>query len=267
MTKPESRRVAIVTGGLSGIGHAIALELVGQGHRVAVGARDLESAPRRAAFAALTLAALDSGGEVRAGVLDLCDPAGPDAFMRDTELSFGPADILVNAAGITAEQPVSGHPDALWAAVIDTNLTGAFRMIRAVLPAMMARGWGRIVNIGSTAASVGAAANPAYCASKSGLLGLTRAVALEGAAHGVTCTMVSPTWVDTPLMEEDLRQIAAREGRGRTPAELRAEIAAQNPQRRIIRPAEVAALVGFLVGEAAAGITMEEMKITGGALW
>lgn len=267
MTQSAAHRVAIVTGGLSGIGHAVALSLAGAGYRVAVGARDLESRDRLAAFGALTEAALAGGGEVRADVLDLRDPASVEAFCGRAAQRFGPADILVNAAGITAEQPVSGHPDRLWADIIDTNLTGAFRMIRACLPGMMSRGWGRIVNIGSTAASVGWKDNPAYCASKAGLLGLTRCVALEGAAQGVTCVMVSPTWVDTPLMEADLRQIVEREGKGRTPAEARAAIAAENPQGRIIAPEEVAALVVFLVGEQTAGITMEEIKITGGALW
>ena len=263
----EPRRHVIVTGGLSGIGHAVALDLAGKGHRVAVGARDLESRSRRAAFGALTEAALAGGGEVRADALDLTDPASVTAFCARAADRFGPADVLVNAAGVTAEQPVQGHSDALWRQVIDTNLTGAFRMIRACLPAMIARGWGRIVNIGSTAATVGWKDNPAYCASKAGLLGLTRCVALEGAAHGVTCVMVSPTWVDTPMMEADLAQIVAREGRGRSTTEARAEIAAQNPQGRIIEAGEVAALIGFLIGDAAKGITMEEVKITGGALW
>ena len=148
-----------------------------------------------------------------------------------------------------------------------TNLNGAFRMIREVLPGMMERGFGRIVNIGSTAAEGGWKDNPAYCASKAGLLGLTRCVALEGAAQGVTCVMVSPTWVETELMRRNVEQVAAREGKGRTAAELMAEIAAQNPQQRIIQPDEIAALVGFLCGKRAKGITMENIKVTGGALW
>lgn len=267
MTTDGQRRVAIVTGGLSGIGHAIAMVLAGSGYRVVVGARDLDSKSRQAAFAALVDTALSHGGEVRAGRVELRDANSVNAFVRDAEACFGPVDILVNAAGITAEQPVTGHPDDLWSDVLETNLTGAFRMIRATLPAMMAQGWGRIVNIGSTAASVGHRDNPAYCASKAGLLGLTRCVALEGAARGVTCVMVSPTWVDTPMMDADLRQIVEREGRGRTLAEARAAIAAESPQGRIIQPAEVSALVGFLVGDTVPGLTMEEIRITGGALW
>src|SRR5690606_9179857 len=134
----------------------------------------------------------------------------------------------------------------LWLKILDTNLNGAFRMIREVLPGMIARKWGRIVNIGSTAASVGWKDNPAYCASKSGLLGLTRCVALEGAPHGVTCAMVSPTWVETELMRRNVEQVVAREGNGRSLAEAMAEIAGQNPQQRIIQPDEIAGTVAFL---------------------
>lgn len=266
MIADAARRV-IVTGGLSGIGQAIALELVRHGYRVALGARDLTSPARRATIGVLTAAAQAGGGEVRADRIDLTDPQSVDDFCARAVDWFGPADVLINAAGLTAQQPVQGHSDALWQSIIDTNLTGAFRMIRACLPAMKAQGWGRIVNIGSTAATVGWEDNPAYCASKAGLLGLTRCVALEGAAHGVTCVMVSPTWVDTPMMQSDLAELVARERRGRTVDQARAEITAQNPQRRIIQPEEIAAVVGFLIGEAAKGITMEEIKVTGGALW
>ncbi len=260
-------RTAIVTGGLSGIGQAIALALLAAGHRVAVGSRDLESRARQEAFGALTSAALAGGGEVRAAELDLRDAASIARFVAGCEARFGPAEILVNASGITAEQPVVGHSDKLWSDIIDTNLTGAFRMIRAILPAMIARGWGRIINIGSTAATVGWRDNPAYCASKAGLLGLTRCVADEGAASGVTCVMVSPTWVDTPMMESDLRQVLEREGKGRTLAEARAEIAQNNPQGRIIQPQEIAAMVCFLATSAVPGLTGENIQITGGAHW
>ena len=195
------------------------------------------------------------------------DGPGVDRFVRAAQAVTGPIDILVNAAGTTAEQPVCGHSDELWSKIIDTNLTGAFRMIRALLPGMIERRWGRIINIGSTAASVGWKDNPAYCASKSGLLGLTRCVALEGAAHGVTCVMISPTWVETELMRRNLEQVVEREGRGRSAAEAMAEIASRNPQGRIIQPSEIAALAVFLCGEGARGVTMENIQITGGALW
>ena len=140
-------------------------------------------------------------------------------------------------------------------------------MARALLPGMMARGWGRIINIGSTAATVGWKDNPAYCASKAGLLGLTRCIALEGAPHGVSCVMISPTWVETELMRRNVEQVLAREGKGRTLEDAMAEIAAQNPQQRIIQPGEVASLAAYLCRNDAHGITAENIQITGGALW
>ena len=140
-------------------------------------------------------------------------------------------------------------------------------MTRAVLPGMLAQRWGRVINIGSTAASVGAKDSPAYCASKAGLLGLTRCVALEGAALGVTCVMISPTWVDTEMMDSILAEVVALEKLGRTVAEAKAHIAAQNPQGRIINAEEIAALAVFLCSNAAGGITMENIQVTGGALW
>src|SRR5690606_7998221 len=142
-----------------------------------------------------------------AGRLDLRDPGALTTGLRAAESAGGPADILVSAAGTTAEQPVSGHSDELWLKIIDTNLNGAFRMIRTYLPGMIERRWGRVINIGSTAATVGWKDNPAYCASKSGLLGLTRCVALEGAPHGVTAVMISPTWVETELMRRNVQQV------------------------------------------------------------
>ncbi len=267
-------RSAVITGGLTGQGLAIARALAGAGANVAVGsyigagrAGDAAAYPEDAVARAVRAELEVFGVRVHAGHLDVRDTEAARAFLAVSEAACGPADILVNAAGTTAEQPVCGHTDELWDKIIDTNLTGAFRMMRELLPGMIARKWGRIVNIGSTAATVGWKDNPAYCASKSGLLGLTRCVALEGAPHGVTCAMISPTWVETELMHRNAAQVALREGRGRSAGEVVAEIAAQNPQNRIIQPEEIAALALFLCGEGARGITMENIQITGGALW
>ncbi len=271
-----SGRAAVVTGGLTGQGLAIAHELARAGANVAVGSYVSEAAGRQGDAAAYpdpeeiaaVRGALEAhGAKVFAGHLDVRDTGAIRGFLGAAEVICGPADILVNAAGTTAEQPVCGHSDELWLKILDTNLNGAFRTMREVLPGMIERKWGRIVNIGSTAASVGWKDNPAYCASKAGLLGLTRCVALEGAPHGVTCVMVSPTWVETELMRRNVEQVVAREGRGRSPAEAMADIAAQNPQQRIIQPGEVAGTVAFLCSEAARGITAENIQITGGAHW
>ena len=266
---------ALVTGGLTGQGLAVARALAAQGAHVAVGSYvgadarmgDAAAYPEMVEMEQARQSLLAAGGRVFAGHLDVRDEASVQGFIAAAEAECGPIAILVNAAGTTAEQPVSGHSDALWQKIIDTNLTGAFRMMRAVLPGMMARKWGRIINIGSTAATVGWKDNPAYCASKAGLLGLTRCVALEGAPHGVSCVMISPTWVETELMRRNVAQLVEREGKGRTREDAMAEIAAQNPQQRIIQPGEVASLAAYLCRDDARGITAENIQITGGALW
>lgn len=271
-----SGRSAIVTGGFSGMGLAIATALAEAGANVAVGSyiapaggarSDAAYYPGAEEIERVRAALAAHGTKVHAAHLDVRDSEVTNLFAAEAQAAIGPADILVNAAGTTAEQPVCGHSDALWEKIVDTNLTGAFRVTRAVLPGMIGRGWGRIVNIGSTAASVGWKDNPAYCASKAGLLGLTRCVALEGAAHGVTCVMISPTWVETELMRRNVAQVVEREGKGRTPEEAMAEIAKGNPQQRMLQPREIAALAVFLCSDLAKGITMENIQITGGALW
>lgn len=270
-------RSAVITGGLTGQGFAIARALAEEGARVAVGSFVREVAEEKQVDAAAypdpaeiskVRSALEAlGAVVHAGHLDVRSMASIDAFVVAAEAACGPADILVNAAGTTAEHPVCGHPDELWLTILDTNLNGAFRMTRRLLPGMIGRGWGRIINIGSTAATVGWKDNPAYCASKSGLLGLTRCVGLEGAPHGVTCVMISPTWVETELMRRDVAQVVEREGRGRTLDEAMTAIAADNPQKRIIQPDEIAALAVFLCTDRAKGLTAENIQITGGAVW
>lgn len=270
-------RCALVTGGLTGQGREIAAALAREGAAVAAGSYVGSVAGRQGDAAAYPeadevgdvrsmLGGL-GGGAIHVGHLDVREEASIEAFVRAAEKVCGPIDILVNAAGTTAEQPVCGHSDELWLKIIDTNLTGAFRMIRRVLPGMTGRRFGRIINIGSTAATVGWKDNPAYCASKAGLLGLTRCVALEGAPHGVTCVMISPTWVETELMRRNLAQLVEREGRGRSIDDAMAEVAAANPQGRIIQPREVAALTAFLCREEAGGITGENIGVTGGAHW
>lgn len=248
------------------MGLAIATALSRAGASVAVGSRSVKGNDDTHFKAALDQIRATSR-PVHAGTLDVTDQRSVDTFLTQAQDAIGPVDLLINAAGMTREQPVCGHSDALWDEILDTNLTGAFRMTRGLLPPMIDNGFGRIINIGSTAASVGWADNPAYCASKAGLLGLTRCVALEGAAHGVNCVMVSPTWVETDLMRGDVKEIVALEGKGRTLEQAMADIAQENPQKRLIQPREIADLVAFLCSDAARGLTMENIQVTGGALW
>jgi NAD(P)-dependent dehydrogenase (short-subunit alcohol dehydrogenase family) len=255
---------AFITGGLTGVGLSIAEGLAEAGANVAVGSY-LD--PATSDLAAEVRERLEAfGTKVFAGHLDVRDSDFVRGFVRDAEAVCGPIDILVNAAGICFEQPVSGHSDELWHRILDTNLTGAFRTTRETLPGMMARNWGRIINIGSTYASVGWADNPAYCASKAGMLGLTRCVALEGAAHGVTCVMISPSGVDTEMTRRTHREIAERQGMGRTPEDVMHDVLMRKPQGRLIQPTELAALATFLCREEAKSITMENIPVTGGSL-
>jgi len=255
----NQNRTAIVTGGLQGIGLAIAADLAAQGIRVAVGAR-------RGADAALAASARETIGDgCLVAALDVRSSESVESFVGSVRETFAAPDILVNAAGVTVHQTVDGHSDEDWESTIDTNLTGPFRMIRACLPGMKECGWGRIVNIASTAAHTAEATHAAYCASKTGLLGLTRAVALEGAPHGVTCVSVSPGWVETDMLRESAGILARKSGRSQ--AEEIAIMAASNPQNRLIQPEEISALVAFCCSEAAAGLTMEDIQVTAGALW
>jgi len=255
----QKSRIAIVTGGLQGIGLAIASELARQGIRVAVGAR------RGADVELSAKAKSEVGDQCLVTPLDVQSTQSVEAFIGHVKDSIGAPDILINAAGVSVHQTVSGHSDEDWDSVIETNLSGPFRMIRACLPYMKEQGWGRIVNIASTAARVAAPTHAAYCASKTGLIGLTRAVALEGGPHGITCVAISPGWVETDMLRESARIMAEKSGH--TQAEEIAAIGASNPQNRLIQPEEIAALAAFCCSDAAAGLTMEDIQVNAGALW
>jgi 3-hydroxybutyrate dehydrogenase len=266
-----AERTAMVTGGASGMGLAIARALATAGARVAIGS--LLAGGKRADGELTYLPgqeqmdrALSQLGSDSIGMnLDVTSDESVDEFWRSTEDRLGPVDILVNAAGITAEQTIVGHSDDLWNKVIEVNLTGTYRAIKRVLPSMIERKWGRIINLASTAASVGAATSGAYCASKAGVVGLTRAVALEGAPYGVTCNSISPTWVDTSFGRAWMTDIAEHEQRSGD--DYVADVEKSNPQGRLISPTEIGALALFLCSEGAKGITMEDLRVSAGSLW
>lgn len=252
-------RVTVVTGGNAGIGLAIAKALAARGARVVVGARRCADPAEAAKVAG------DIGHGAMALGLDVCQTASVSAFKAAVQDRLGRPDILVNSAGVSVHQTVCGHSDEDWDKVIDANLNGPFRTIRACLPGMIEAGWGRIINIASTAATTAMPTHAAYCASKSGVLGLTRAVALEGAPHGVSVLAVSPTWVETDMLRASARQQAAAAGHDY--ATEMAALAAANPQHRLVQAEEIAALVSFLCSDHAPGLTMEDIQINAGAHW
>ena len=252
-------RTAIITGGTTGIGLACARSLIERGHRVAIGAR-------RAGDTAVQAEVRSAVGDsVMLAALDVADRASVDGFVAQVAKAFGAPTILVNAAGIYQEAFLQDHSEGAWIDQIEINLSGAFRMTRAVFSGMIDAGWGRIANIASTAGTKGERGYAAYCASKAGLIGLSKATAVEGAPHGISCIAVSPTWVETPMMENAFDRIAMAQGITREAA--RAVIAGSNPQGRIVQAAEVAAIVDFFCSDAAPGLTNVDIQINAGADW
>lgn len=255
----SGNKTAIITGGLSGMGLAIARRLAKDGTTVVVGARSAGDA----AYVSKILGPDQSN--IYAAELDVRSSESVDTFVANVAETYGSVDILINAAGVYEEAAVIEHPDNIWDDHIDTNLSGSFRTIRAVMPHMKRAGWGRIVNIASVAAHNGMANNAAYCTSKAGLLGLGRCVSLEGAALGITCVSISPTWVETEMLRRFIDADIA--STGQSLEEVRAEYAKSNPQNQLVQPTEVAELAAFLVSDAARALTMEDYQINAGSLW
>jgi len=234
-----ARRVALVTGGGRGIGREIALALARDGLDVAVGARTREQVEDVAAAARVL------GGRALALELDVTDLEGVRRAVARTETALGPVDVLVNNAGIAEAAPFLKTDPDLWDRHLRVNATGPFLLTRAVLAGMLERRWGRVINIASLVGLYGAPYVTAYTASKHALVGLTRALALEVAARGVTVNAICPGYVATDLVWSAARNIEAKTGRSFDEAV--ASLARINPGGRLIEPAEVAAVALKLV--------------------
>ena len=251
-------RVALVTGGGRGIGRAIALAFAREGARVAVTGRT----PAEVEAVAAEARAL--GRQAVAVPCDVADRAQVDAAARVAAEALGPIQVLVNNAGMAVSAKLADTSDALWEQHLRVNLTGAFYASRAVLPGMLAAGWGRIVNVASMAARQGYPYIAAYVASKHGLLGLTRALAMEVVSSGITVNAICPGYVATDLTWESARRIQARTGRSYEEAVR--SLAAFSPQRRLVEPDEVAALAVLLASEDARSVTGQAWNVDGGAV-
>lgn len=237
---------AVVTGGGSGIGAAVAQRLLADGLRVTLMGRSLERLQAQQVLL----------GEVAVQACDVSDEASVNAAFA----AVGEVDILVNNAGQVETAPFAKTSLDVWQRLLDVNLTGTFLCSRAVLPGMLARRHGRIVNVASTAALKGYAYVAAYCAAKHGVLGLTRALALEVAAKGVTVNAVCPGYTETDIVANAVDTIVAKTGR--TPEQARAELAKVNPQGRLIQPDEVAGTVAWLIGNGA--VNGQAIAVCGG---
>jgi NAD(P)-dependent dehydrogenase (short-subunit alcohol dehydrogenase family) len=240
---------AVVTGASRGIGLAIARTLRAHGASVTLMARDAR---------ALEAAAAELGGDTAWQTVDVADADGvAAAFAR-----AGAVDILVNNAGQAASAPFGRTDAALWQCMLDVNLTGAYHCIQAALPGMLDAGWGRVVNVASTAGLTGYRYVSAYCAAKHGLVGLTRALALEVANRGVTVNAVCPGFTDTDIVADAVATIVRKTGR--TADGARAQLAAANPQGRLVQPDEVAHAVAWLCMPGAAAMNGQAIAVAGG---
>jgi NAD(P)-dependent dehydrogenase (short-subunit alcohol dehydrogenase family) len=236
-------RVALVTGGGRGIGRAIALRLAKDGLAVAVAARTTAQVEETAA------AARAAGARALALALDVTDPTSITAAVQRTASELGSVDVLVNNAGIAESAPLARTDPALWDRHLRVNVTGPYLFTRAVLPGMLERRWGRVINIASLAGLHGAPYVTAYTASKHALVGFTRALATEVAGRGVTVNAVCPGYAATDMVWSGARNIVDRTGKS-FEAAVQA-LADMNPGRRLIEPEEVAEAAARLIDDAA----------------
>lgn len=246
-------RHALVTGGGQGIGAAVARALAAEGARVTLLGRRLQP---------LQDVAATDPGRFQAVAADVADATQVEAAFAAARERFGPVGILVNNAGQARSAPFLRTSAELWQRMLAVNLTGTLLCSQAALPDMLAAGWGRIVNVASTAGLTGYAYVAAYCAAKHGVIGLTRALALEVAGKGVTVNAVCPGYTETELLHESIATVMAKTGRSED--EARAHFAASNPQGRLVQPAEVADSVRWLCGTGAAAVTGQAIAVCGG---
>jgi len=249
----SGNRHALVTGGGRGIGAAVARSLVDHGLQVTVLGRRLD---------VVQALASEYPERMHAVAADVADAAQVDRALADALARFGPVSVLVNNAGQAESAPFLKMDAALWQRMLQVNLTGTMICTQAVLPGMLTAGWGRIVNVASTAGLVGYAYVSAYCAAKHAVVGLTRALALELATKGITINAVCPGYTETDIMRESIERVVAKTGRSAD--EARAEFVKSNPQRRLVQPEEVANAVAWLCGEGASAVTGQAVSVSGG---
>jgi len=247
MSYDFKNKVALVTGAASGIGAAVAAELARDGAKVVVADRDAAGA------ASVVTAIQQAGGQAAVFEIDVTDPIAVEAMVAFAEKTYGALHLAVNNAGIGGPSALTGeYPLEGWQQVIDINLTSVFHCTRYEIAAMLRAGGGAIVNMASILGSVGFARSAAYVAAKHGVLGLTKAAALEYASQGIRVTAVGPGFIDTPLLSKNLDEATLQ------------HIAGLHPIGRLGRSEEVAALTCFLLSDRASFITGSYHLVDGG---
>jgi 3-hydroxybutyrate dehydrogenase len=250
---------ALVTGSTSGIGLAIARALAEQGANITLNGFGDKTAIES------ERSKIEGDFKVRAiySPADMSKPAEIAAMVHDAEKTLGSLDILVNNAGIQFVSPIEEFPIEKWDQIIAINLSAAFHTVRAAVPGMKSRKWGRIINTASAHSLVASPFKAAYVAAKHGLAGLTKTVALELATFGVTCNCISPGYVWTPLVEKQIPDTA--KARGMTEEQVKRDvILAAQPTKEFITVGEVASLAVYLCSDAAKAITGANLSIDGG---
>lgn len=245
-----TKRTALVTGGGAGIGEATCLRLARDGHAVGVLGR------RRDNTEAVARAIVDAGGRAFPILADVADRAQVYAALEQVRAALGPITILVNNAGIEEFMPIPEVDETAWDRVMAANLKGLFQVTQAVLPDMMEAGWGRIVNLTALGSQIGAANMVHYTASKGGVTGLTRSLAVELGRHGITVNEISPGFILTPMAQRAID--------GDLFAVPYEEIVATYPIPRVGRPDEAAAAIAYFTSEGAAYVTGQTLGVNGG---
>ncbi len=246
---------ALVTGGAGGIGAAIAGVLAEAGVNLTLLGRDQKRLEHHAEK-------LQEQVRVQVELADVTDAVAVKQAFESAIQALGTITVLVNNAGQAASQPFLKTDLALWQTMLEVNLTGTFLCMQVALPLMLQTGWGRIVNVSSTAGLVGYPYVAAYSAAKHGVIGLTRSVALEVARKNITVNAVCPGYTETEMVQETLANIMQKTGRSQT--EARAELIKHNPQGRMVSPLEVAQTVLWLCQPSSAAITGQAISISGG---
>ena len=256
MSNLSGKRV-IITGAGRGIGRNLAEGFAAAGASVVLGARS------SAEIEQIASEINTSGGSAHAITVDVSDPDSVTHFINSAIDHLGGVDVLINNAGIARSHKFATHPDELWHQIMAVNLTGLYYVTKGVVPAMLAQHNGRIINIASTASKVGGKYIAAYAASKHGVLGLTRSLAIELAPH-ITVNAICPNYVDTPMTDATIANIIKRTGMTREQAI--AALTEKSPQKRLTQPEEITALALYLASDAARGVNGQAINVDGGSV-